>query len=366
VGPRHSTTALFGAAVALHTGERPHQALAAYRKIIRLEPRHVDAHLNLGILQTQLGKLEEAEATLRRALTLATGSPAVRQSLALALMGQGQYQEGWAFYEARDEIPALASPLAAGFPFPRWRGEDLAGKRIAILPEHGFGDQIQFARFIPRLQALGAEVTLLTRQPLVSLFAESFPGVSVIAAVGSVEFPDPDVWTIFGALVGELGVTLESLPSEPYLKTPARWPPLPPGFKIGLQTKGNPKLKNDLHRSLSPQVADRLRASLPGQVISLDPADSGAQDFAETAALIQQLDLVVSVDTSVAHLAGSLGRPGFVLLPAFGTDWRWLRDRQDSPWYPSLRLYRRDKLDVDWMPTIERVVRDAQAMASGR
>jgi tetratricopeptide (TPR) repeat protein len=366
VGLKNSTTALFEAAVASHNIGKPLEALASYRKLARANPRNVVALLHLGVLLHQLGKLEEAEKVLRRALVLAPESAPTRQALSLVLMAQGQYAEGWPLYESRHEIPAMALPNASAFPFPRWRGQPLQGKRIVVFPEQGLGDQIQFARFVPSLLAAGAEVTLLVPEALLALFRHSFPEANVLAAVGSVEFPDPDYWAMSAGLVNDLGVTLETLPSKPYLHTPARRRPFAAGFQIGVQLRGNPNHRNDVNRSLSPQAAAWLRTGLPGRVVGLDPSESNAADFAETAAIIQQLDLVIAVDTSVAHLAGAMGKPALVLLPAFDTDWRWLRNREDSPWYPSLKLYRRGPLDDDWVPTLERVTQDAHVLARAK
>jgi len=350
-------------AVALRLAGKLVEATAIFRDLARVEPQNADLLLSLGVSLNQIGALEEGEQILRRALGLRPDLAPIRQALAVNLMAQGQYAEGWTHYESRHEVPALALPSATAFPFPQWNGEDLTGKRIAIFPEQGFGDHIQFARFVPQMQTAGAEVILLTRAELVRLFEHSFPGANVVAAVGAVEFPDPDFWAMAGGLVGRLGVTLETLPAQPYLRTPASAPGLPPGFKIGVQLRGNPHHSNDANRSLPPEVAAQLRTSLPGHVLGLDPAETGAQDFAETAAIIDQLNLVITVDTSVAHLAGALGRPCFVLLPHLGTDWRWLRDRNDSPWYPSLRLYRRGLEDADWSATLDRLVGDVHALA---
>lgn len=349
-------------AIALRAAGKLVEATEIFRDLAQVEPRNADLLLNLGVALNQIGALEEGEQVLRQALSLKPDLALIRQALAVNLMAQGQYTEGWAHYESRHEMAALALPSATAFPFPQWNGEDLTGKRIAIFPEQGFGDHIQFARFVPRLQAAGAEVILLTRAELVTLFSHSFPGANVVAAVGAVEFPDPDFWAMAGGLVGRLGVTLETLPAQPYLRTPASRAPLPPGFKIGVQLRGNPNHSNDANRSLPPEAAARLRASLPGHVMGLDPAETGARDFAETAAIIEQLDLVITVDTSVAHLAGALGRACFVLLPHLGTDWRWLRDRDTSPWYPSLRLYRRDLREADWTATLDRLVRDVRTL----
>ncbi|MES2342116.1 MAG: tetratricopeptide repeat protein [Pseudomonadota bacterium] len=348
--------ALLAQAVIAHEAGRLDEAERLLRRISLSAPRVAQARHHLGQLLYQTGRYPQAEAELRRALAIAP-SPETRLGLGLAVMAQGRYPEGWALYGARHEIPSMGLPTPKDFPYPEWRGEDLVGKHIVIFPEQGFGDQIQFARFTPQLQALGADVTLLCRPTLERLFAHSFPGARVLAATGAVDFPDPDYWVMAGSLPAPLGMTLESLPNEPYLATPATWPPLPPGLKIGLATKGSPTNGNDRHRSLTADQAAQLTAVLPGQVIDLDPAMSGARDFADTAALIAQLDLVVTVDSSMAHLAGAMGKPCWVMLSVLGVDWRWLDRASDSPWYPSVRLYRQGP-DHAWGPVIAAISAD--------
>lgn len=352
---------LFDQADAARKAGRYALALAICRRIVAAAPEHVAARQHLGGLLTMLGRREEAEPVLRQAVALDPAEPNARHALGMALLAQGRYAEAWPHYEARFEIPALGIDAPA-LPFPRWRGEDVAGKRILIFPEMGFGDQIQHARFALALRDRGAEVHLFCAPQLHRLFADSLEGVHVAAATGQVEFPDPDFWTMSATLMSLIGVTPETLPSAPYLQAPPARPATPPGFKVGVVTHGNPKHANDANRSLPPELAARLRNLLPGAVIELAPAATGARDFADTAALVAELDLVVSVDTSVAHLAGALGRKTFVLLPAVNTDWRWMTDRTDSPWYPSLTLYRADPR-AGWAPAIERLAADAQALS---
>lgn len=302
------------------------------------EPRHYLA----GVHRMQ-GRLEPAEAGYREALRLAPAAGATKRVLATVLLAQGRYAEGFELYEARHELPALTKPA---LPFPEWRGEPVAGKRLLIWPEQGFGDQIQFARFAPILAAMGAEVTLICAPALARLFAGSLTGVKVIAASGQITFDDPDYWVMVQSLAWRLGATPQSLPAEPYLKSVGHWRPLGPGPKIGIMTRGNPAHDNDANRSLDAADSARLRA-LPGRVVDLSPDSTGAADFAETAALLDQLDLVISVDTAVAHLAGAMGKPCWVLVPAVETDWRWMTSRSDTPWYPSMRLYRQ-AAGEDW------------------
>ncbi|MDB5445075.1 MAG: putative repeat protein [Phenylobacterium sp.] len=327
-----------------------------YRAVAAAEPADPEPHHHLGGLYARLGDLAQAEAHYRRALELAPQAAGTARAFAVLLLSQGRYPEGFALFEARHRLAQYAKPE---LPFAEWRGEAVAGKRILIWPEQGLGDQIQFARFAPVLKARGAQVTLLCWRPLARLFAASL-GVEVIAADGAVEFPDPDGWVMAMSLAERLGVTLETLPSQPYLRAAGPGPELPPGFKVGLVTRGNPVYGNDPNRSLPPAAAAALRG-LPAQIIGLTLEETGARDFADTAAIVDQLDLVISVDTAVAHLAGAMGKPCWVLLPAAWQDWRWLRERRDSPWYPSVRLYRQS-VPGDWGEVVGEIEADLAAL----
>ena len=278
-------------------------------------------------------------------------------ALGARLLSEGRYEEGFALWEGRHAAPRLAKPKLA---WPEWRGEPLAGKRLVVWPEQGLGDQIMFARFAPLLQRQGVDVTVLCLPPLQRLLAGCL-GVRVLAATGAVSFPDPDYWVMTCSLAGRMGVTVESIPAAPYLRALGPGPGLPEGFKVGLVTSGSPAHGNDAQRSLPPQEAARLRA-MAAQVVPLDPANTGARDFADTAAIVEQLDLVVTVDTAAAHLAGAMGKPCWVLVPAVGTDWRWLQARSDSPWYPSVRLYRQPRAGA-WDEVADRVLADVRDRA---
>jgi len=337
-------------------------AMAIYRRVVAAWPDHPVAVQHLGAVLNMLGQRAEAEQVLRRAVAITPREPAARHALAVALMAQGRFPEAGPLYAARFELPQLGLRKPAGLPCPEWRGEDLAGKRLVVFPEMGFGDQIQHARFAALLRDRGAQVALLCLPELARLFAASLPGVHVAAAQGRTEFPDPDYWTMSGALMFMPGMTLETLPAAPYLRSPQPAATRPPGRRIGLVTAGNPEHKNDANRSLSPELAEQLRAALPGEVVDLAPAATGARDFADTAALMDSLDLVVTVDTSTAHLAGALGKRGFVLVPAINTDWRWMHGREDTPWYPSLRLYRADPR-TGWAAALDRLASDIKAEA---
>ena len=317
--------------------------------------------LDQGIKLTQWGRLGEGETVLRRAIAADPEMPEPRRALAMNLLTQGRYEAAWPLYEARLEMASLSDGVPRDLPFPRWRGEDLAGKRIVLFPEQGWGDQIQFARFLPALVRLAGHVTLLAPPPLERLFRHNFPDVDVLAAQGAVDFPDPDYWSTLAELPGRFGTTLETIPQPPYLAPPGQWVGAPDGPRIGLMTKGNPNYLLDQWRSLPDALGERLRSGLPAQVFSLLPSATGARDFADTAAVIAALDLVVSVDTAVAHLAGAMNKPCFLLVQGVGADWRWLRDRDDSPWYPAHRLYR-GASDTSWDAALERLIADAHSL----
>ena len=362
VAPPPWVADLFAQAISARQAGRLRLAMELYRRVVAAAPNHPMAVQHLGAVLSMLGLRVAAEQALRHAVAINPQDAAARHALGTSLLAMGRYPEAGAFYSARFDLPQLGVEKPKGFPHPEWSGEDLAGKRLVVFPEMGFGDQIQHARFIGLLRDRGADVWLLCRPELERLFAASLPGVHVSAARGTVDFPDPDFWMMGGNLMFLPGVTAETLPTRPYLHAPAPAPPLPAGFKVGLVTAGNPAHKNDANRSLPPQLAEQLRTNLPGHVVDLAPSATGARDFADTAAVISGLDLVVTVDTSAAHLAGAMGKPTFVLIPAINTDWRWMHDREDSIWYPSLRLFRAHPT-AGWAPALERLVGAVRAEA---
>lgn len=315
------------------------------------------AHYNLGVAYKSLNRLDEAEAAFRRSVELHP-TPARKYALAVTLLGLGRYPEGFALYDNRHEVDKLAMEKP-GFPFHYWQGESLAGKKLIIWPEQGHGDMIQHARFAPVLKAMGARVELFCTPELGALFKGSLD-VEVRPIDGRVEVAC-DTWIMAASVAGRLGMTPDTLPNAPYLHAPGFWTrPLPEGFKIGLKATGSPAHANNPNRSIPPDAVAALK-TLDAQVISLEPEETGAKDFAETAALIEKLDLVISACTSVAHLAGAMGKPCWVLLPAVNTDWRWLRGRSDSPWYPSIRLFRHAP-PGDWMKVVDNVHRAFSAL----
>jgi hypothetical protein len=269
----------------------------------------------------QAGRYAEAEAVLREGLAASPEHPILAYALGVLLLARGAYAEGWPLYEHRAALPK--GPQAPNLSFPRWQGEPVGS--LLVLPEQGFGDQIMFARYIPPLVARGIRVTLLAPPQLVRLFADL--GAEVIEISGRMRVPRRDAWCFMGSLARFGG----PIPAEPYLPTAAT------GRGIGVMT-----FVVDPAKLPPPDV----RAAMAALGRDLHPEATGARDFRDTSEIVAELDLVVSVDTAVAHLAGAMGKPVWVLLRT-PTDWRWGRGTDRSPWYPSMRLFRQPAAG-DW------------------
>ncbi len=333
------------------------QALHCLRMATRARPGDPDLQLLLGHILSASGQVEAAEATYRNALALRPDHAGARLGLGALYLSLGRYAEGWPLIDVRFALnPDRAPTGPTGF--PSWRGEPLEGKSILVVTEQGFGDHIQMCRFAQSLKARGAaRVTLTCPPPLAALLATA-PGVDRVVSYqrGQDLDADPhDYWSHYFSLPEHLGVTLETLPSAPYLAAPAdrraRWN----GHGgVGLCWRTSPTGFNAANKNLPAEQADRLLAL---GLTSLHPEDTGAADFADTAAIVEHLDLVISVDTAVAHLAGALGKPCWLLAPYVGLDWRWLRGRADSPWYPSMRIYRPPGPEA-WAQMVETVSAD--------
>lgn len=367
-------------------------AESAYGQAIALRADDFEAHNNLGALLVEMDRPDEAEVAYRKALACAPGNPTARWNLSLLALRQGRLEEGWALHEARHD-PELPSPVAIrpNLSFPAWRGEPLAGKSIVVVCEQGFGDDIQLVRYAALLKRRGAaRVSWVCQSPLRELL-RSAAGVDALF-VADEPFETHDFWVLSFSLPGLLGTTLSTIPSAlPYLRAdPERvraWAPTLPQARrrVGLTWKGSAGHGNDLNRSLpglhalaplwtcagvafvslqKGQGEDEAANAGPGQPI----ADIGSRiaSFSDTAAVLEQLDLVICVDTSTAHLAGALGRPCWVLLPGMGCDWRWLRDRDDSPWYPGVMRLFRQLRGEPWEATVERVAQALRAWADAQ
>jgi FkbM family methyltransferase len=368
--------------VLLQEALRLAEAEAAYRRCLELNPGFASAHGNLATLLQQLDRLPEAEAAYRRAIELKPDNTDSRLNLGLLLLSLGRYAEAWPYHEAR-YVPdtKVRRAMHPRLHCPQWQGESLAGKTLVVVTEQGYGDNIQFVRYAPLLKARGLARLTLVQTPVLTPLVETMDGVDeVISRVE--EFSPHDYWCFPLSLPLHLGTTLEHLPDAlPYLRAlperVERWQNRLPGagLKVGLVWKGNPEHKNDAHRSLpglstlaplwdipgitfvslqKGQDEEEARRPPPGQPL-LHLGDEIA-DFADTAAIIAQLDLVITIDSAAAHLAGALGIPVWVLLPGSGTDWRWLRDRSDSPWYPGvMRLFRQPRQAQSWDSTVQEV-----------
>ncbi len=367
--------------VLLKNSKRLPEAEAAYRRALAIKPDYAEAHYNLGVLLRENKRLPEAEAVYRRALEIKPDHPEARWNLSLLLLSLQSYNEAWQLHESRyaPERKAVIVKMP-DLPYHQWQGESLAGKSLVIWPEQGFGDYIQFVRYVPLLKARGVTRLTLVCSPALSVLLSTVVGVDAVVT-DQAQLPVHDYWSFVMSLPLHCATTAETIPVEPmpYVHAPpsrvAQWCERLPaaGLKVGLVWKGSSVHKNDSNRSL-PGLASLLPLwSVPGvSFISLQkgqgeeeafqpPAEQpivalGAQmqDFADSAAIVSQLDLVICVDTAIAHVAGALGKPCWVLLPAMGTDWRWLLDRTDSPWYPSARLFRQTDLE-DWSEMVREV-----------
>ena len=326
---------VFREALKHHLAGRLDEAERLYRQAVDWRP--IWALGNLGIVLRTSGRLAEAEAVLREALAIEPGNAPVRHTLGMTLLQAGQFVEGWRHYEARHEI---TPPTAA--PFALWQGESLAGKRVVVVAEQGLGDQMLLARFIPLLAERAAEVILAAPRALVRLF-EPLPA-RVIHPEGWAGV-EAEVWTPMGSVPRWLEAGPADAPAPPIFGPPASARPR----GVGLMLEGAPKNANN-HRRLPPaNVAKAIRGLAP--FVDLSPAASGVRDFAETAAIVAGLERVVTVDTSVAHLAGSMGKPCWILMPRIAIDWYSSRLDDRCAWYPSVRLLRQ-RAAGDWAGVI--------------
>jgi Flp pilus assembly protein TadD len=354
---------------------------AAMRTALELAPDSATAWSQLGALLVCTHREPEGEACYRRALAIEPGHARAQFNLSYLLLRQARLEEGWRMLDARWQFDHFPLSFECAF----WHGEPLAGKSIVVGLEAGHGDMIQFCRYAAMLKARGAaRVDLVCHPALQRLFA-TLPAVDVVYALGETLSGGWDYWTRPMRLPGLFGTQLATIPATmPYLQAePAaveRWRGVLPqqGLRVGLAWRGNANFENDADRSLSslmalaPLAAAASTLATPVHFVSLQKGAGEAEalsppvgmsmhaigqqlgDFAETAAVMANLDLVISVDTAVAHLAGAMGKPCWLLLPDYRCDWRWMKDRDDTPWYPSMRLFRQSR-DGGWTPVIATV-----------
>lgn len=371
---------------ALQSLGRDEEAIIEYDRAIRAGAK-AEVYNNKGVALEQLGKYQEAEALFETALSLDAKHVDSHFNRSVARLRKGDYAAGWPEYEwrwQRKEYDNLRRPYGR----PRWDGGNLAGKTILVHAEQGVGDSIQFIRYAPVLASRGARVVVEIFGDLKAL-SQRVKGVEKVIAMGEA-LPPFDVEAPLGSLPMLCGTTLESIPAQvPYLSADpviaetwrSRLAGMGGGLKVGLVWAGNPKHPNDRNRSMSLATLAPLALagnitfiSLqkgPQELLSQRPPDGmqcldfagELKDFSQTAGLVANLDLVISVDTSVAHLAGAMGRRVWTLLP-FVPDWRWLLEREDSPWYPTMRLFRQTARK-DWTSVIARVAGELKVLAAG-
>jgi len=357
--------------VALVDLGRPEEAIPHYERALTLQPNRAETHSNLGIALQRQGRYAEALASYGRALAVKPDYAEAHFNRAHALLTTGELDEGWQEYEWRFAVARYDRKFGQ----PLWSGEPLAGRSILIHAEQGFGDALQFVRYVPMVAECGGKVVLEVPEPLVRL-ARTVAGASEVAATGD-PLPTYDCHCPLLSLPRVFKTNLATIPNAvPYLRVPAEasaaWAeriPTTPGPRVGIVWAGTAVGAIDL-RLLQPlwevdrvswfslQAGDRSGdiSSLSGvKIADLSP---WLVDFAETAAAVCRLDLVISVDTSVAHLSGALGRPTWLLLRD-PPEWRWLLECQESPWYPTARLFRQRCAD-DW-PGVAREVAAALA-----
>jgi tetratricopeptide (TPR) repeat protein len=379
--------ALANASAALLQLDRPGQALLSADEALRAQPHHRASLHNKVRALLDLSRVDEALQLSLQATRLYPQDADLRWNLAVAHLLLGDLLPGWEADEARWQAMGFARAVPAGaLGQPRWTGaESLGGQSILLHAEQGLGDSIQCLRYVPQVAAQASEVLLQVPPALAPLATGLAPNCRVLAPEESL--PATDWESPLLSLPAAFSTSLDTVPSTvPYLRADAArvqaWEErLPHGgqLRIGITWSGNPLHANDRNRSISlasfrkiavgecsfvalqPQVREGDKTELAGWD---DLIDAGPQlrSFAETAALLQALDLVITVDTSVAHLAGALGRPVWILLP-YAPDWRWMLERADTPWYPTARLYRQPAIGA-WAPVLERVREDLQQLAS--
>ena len=372
------------------------EAIESYAEAIRLRPDYAEGHNNMGIALHARGEHDEALRACERAIELKPDYAQAHWNRSLVLLLKGRFEEGWEEYRWRRKTNLASFAYPHELDKPLWDGKPFVGKRLLIHYEQGLGDNLQFVRYLPAVKQLGGTVIFETPKSMYSLL-QSFNGIDELVQASpdgppEVEF---DACASLMDLPGIFGTTLDTIDAEvPYIHADPekvehwREQITGDGFKVGLVWGGRPTGRNEVlslqNRSCSLENFVPL-ADVPGVVLyGLQKGPAAAQisrlsgqvvianvgeqfdDFADTAAAIENLDLVISIDTSVAHLAGAMGKQVWLLLKT-DADWRWLLDRSDSPWYPTMRLFRQRRAG-DWAEVLERVAAESGRMvgAGGR
>lgn len=358
--------------VALIALGRIDEALADLERGAALRPDLADAQNSLGSALTLQHRFDEAMASLERALTLSPGHPEAEWNRSILWLLLGDHARGWPAFEWRWRCRANV-PLPA-FTQPRWDGSPLNGRTILLYGEQGLGDAIQFVRYAAMVKARGGRVIAHVQGPLAGVLART-PGIDRVVPQGG-DVPPFDVWSPLMSLPALFGTTVETVPAAvPYVHADpgltAHWRRQlagPRGLRVGIVWQGNPKHAWDRHRSVALERFEPLAGVEGARLISLqkgpgaeqlaavgerfavmnlgEQLDEATGPFMDTAAVLANLDLVITVDSAVAHLAGAMGVPTWVAL-SYTPDWRWLLGRTDTPWYPTMRLFRQRRFG-DW------------------
>ena len=351
------------------------EAETCLRRVIAIDPRFADAHRKLGRILKMLHRVDEAEASYLRAIEVSQPDQVAdsRFGYGILCLLRGQYRRGWEYYDLRRNLYNYPEPE-----YPCWRGEDLHNKNILLFCEQGLGDTLQFIRYAKQVAAAARRTDVRVQSSLRKLLAASLPECTIYSGAAR-PAEHYDFACSLHSLPFIFQTSEETIPDcGGYLLPPARmvkkWHNVlqetgNKNFRVGIVWAGNPKHHDDHNRSIPFQLFDSLLAIPRLSWISLQvgtraqdlhrtthpvlDVSQELQDFSETAGLVQNLDLVVTVDSAVAHLSGALGKPAWVLLP-YAPDWRWQLDRHDTPWYSSIRLFRQQQLDA-WPEVLQRV-----------
>jgi tetratricopeptide (TPR) repeat protein len=366
------------------------RALECFRRGVELQPDFAEAHNSLGTALSASGNLDGALEAYEKALSLKPDYPDAYWNRALVWLLRGDYERGWRDYEWRWKCPR-PFPLPV-FRQPRWDGSPLEGRTILLYAEQGLGDTLHFVRYAALVKARGGRVIVQCQKALIPLLSRT-PGIDYLTAWGEAA-PPFDVYFPLMSLPHLLGTTLETIPADnPYLfadaERVAHWrrelAPIP-GFRVGIVWQGSVRHPWDRHRSIPLEQFAPL-AAVPGvRLVSLqkgpgseqvealagrfpvaclgDQVDQAAGGFMDTAAILHNLDLLIAVDTAVAHLAGGLGLPVWLAIH-FTPDWRWGLGREDNPWYPTARLFRQPA-PGDWAPVLARMAEELRPLAARR
>jgi hypothetical protein len=361
----------------LRAEHEPEQALKCYAQVLVEDPDNAAAFCNYGNVMRELGHPQRAIPFLQNSILLDPSNITTQFNLAVAYLLSGDYQRGWAQYETRWKFEHLAG-TEPKFTQPRWRGEDIRDKTILVVGEQGHGDCIQFSRFIFNLHALGAKVKLQVTDGLIPLLGNS----GMIQQIGrySDDMGEFDYWVPIMSIPGILGVTVDNVPRiQSYLTASQElvqaWQKRlgsKTRMRVGFSWSGRKDSWIHQHKSVPfPVILDMIKTNPQYDWINLQVDASPEEEaqlskvgvtrypgtitsFADTAALMMHMDVVVSVDTAISHLAGALGRPTWIMLNQYGLDWRWLLHRDDSPWYTTARLFRQPARG-DWTSVTKKI-----------